>query len=160
MTKITAAITAIGGYVPEYILTNEELERLVPTTSEWIESRTGIKERRILKQKIIVGPIDINEINAKKPNVANVTKTSDIKLGQTNVTTKNSTKQNLVTTSDQNNTGIMKQNSTTDKSGSASMLSISLAGGIFSKIKSKSDTSILAVILVGIYILSARIKEN
>ncbi len=49
MTKVTAAITAVGGYVPDYILTNAELEKLVPTTSEWIETRTGIKERRILK---------------------------------------------------------------------------------------------------------------
>jgi 3-oxoacyl-[acyl-carrier-protein] synthase-3 len=49
MTKITAAITAVAGYVPEYILSNTELEKLVPTTSEWIETRTGIKERRILK---------------------------------------------------------------------------------------------------------------
>ena len=49
MTKITAAITAVAGYVPDYVLTNSELEKLVPTTSEWIESRTGIKERRILK---------------------------------------------------------------------------------------------------------------
>jgi len=49
MTKITAAITALGGYVPEYILTNKELETMVPTTSDWIESRTGITERRILK---------------------------------------------------------------------------------------------------------------
>lgn len=47
--KTTAAITAVAGYVPEYILSNEELEKLVPTTSEWIETRTGIKERRILK---------------------------------------------------------------------------------------------------------------
>jgi 3-oxoacyl-[acyl-carrier-protein] synthase III len=49
MTKITAAITAVAGYVPDYILTNKELETLVPTTSDWIETRTGIKERRILK---------------------------------------------------------------------------------------------------------------
>jgi 3-oxoacyl-[acyl-carrier-protein] synthase-3 len=49
MTKITAAITALAGFVPDYILTNEELETMVPTTSEWIETRTGIKERRILK---------------------------------------------------------------------------------------------------------------
>lgn len=49
MTKLTAAITAVGGYVPDYVLTNEELEKLVSTTSEWIETRTGIKERRILK---------------------------------------------------------------------------------------------------------------
>ncbi len=49
MTKITAAITAVSGYVPEYVLSNAELEKLVPTTSQWIEERTGIKERRILK---------------------------------------------------------------------------------------------------------------
>ncbi len=49
MTKTTAAITAVAGYVPDYVLTNEELETMVTTTSEWIESRTGIKERRILK---------------------------------------------------------------------------------------------------------------
>jgi 3-oxoacyl-[acyl-carrier-protein] synthase-3 len=49
MTKITAAITAVGKYVPEYILTNKELETLVDTNDEWITSRTGIKERRILK---------------------------------------------------------------------------------------------------------------
>jgi 3-oxoacyl-[acyl-carrier-protein] synthase III len=49
MTKITAAITAVGGYVPDYILTNKELEKLVDTNDEWIMSRTGIKERRILK---------------------------------------------------------------------------------------------------------------
>jgi 3-oxoacyl-[acyl-carrier-protein] synthase-3 len=49
MTNIRAAITGVGGYVPEYILTNKELEKLVDTTDEWITSRTGIKERRILK---------------------------------------------------------------------------------------------------------------
>ncbi len=49
--KITAAITGVGGYVPDYVLTNQELERLVDTTDEWITSRTGIKERRILKGK-------------------------------------------------------------------------------------------------------------
>jgi len=49
MTKITAAITAVAGYVPDYVLTNKELETFVTTTSEWIETRTGIKERRILK---------------------------------------------------------------------------------------------------------------
>ena len=49
MTKITAAITAVGAYVPEYKLTNKELESLVDTNDEWITSRTGIKERRILK---------------------------------------------------------------------------------------------------------------
>src|SRR5688572_12478130 len=49
MNKIRAAITGVGGYVPDYILTNKELETLVETTDEWITTRTGIKERRILK---------------------------------------------------------------------------------------------------------------
>jgi 3-oxoacyl-[acyl-carrier-protein] synthase-3 len=50
MTKITAAITAVGKYVPDYILTNKELETMVDTNDEWITTRTGIKERRILKE--------------------------------------------------------------------------------------------------------------
>ena len=49
MTKIRAAITGVGGYVPDYILTNKELETMVETSDEWITTRTGIKERRILK---------------------------------------------------------------------------------------------------------------
>jgi 3-oxoacyl-[acyl-carrier-protein] synthase-3 len=49
MQKITAAITAVGGYVPEFRLTNQVLETMVDTNDEWIVSRTGIKERRILK---------------------------------------------------------------------------------------------------------------
>lgn len=49
MSRIQAAITGIQGYVPEYILTNKELETMVDTNDEWITSRTGIKERRILK---------------------------------------------------------------------------------------------------------------
>lgn len=49
MSKITAAITAVGGYVPDYVLTNAELEKLVDTNDEWIRTRTGIVERRILK---------------------------------------------------------------------------------------------------------------
>jgi 3-oxoacyl-[acyl-carrier-protein] synthase-3 len=49
MSKIHAAITAVNGYVPDYILTNKEMESIVDTTDEWITSRTGIKERRILK---------------------------------------------------------------------------------------------------------------
>lgn len=49
MNKIHAAITAVHGYVPDYVLTNKELETMVETTDEWITSRTGIKERRILK---------------------------------------------------------------------------------------------------------------
>ena len=49
MQKITAAITAVGGYVPEYRLTNKELETMVDTNDEWIRTRTGVEERRILK---------------------------------------------------------------------------------------------------------------
>jgi 3-oxoacyl-[acyl-carrier-protein] synthase-3 len=49
MSKIRAAITSVGGYVPEYRLTNKVLETMVDTNDEWITSRTGIKERRILK---------------------------------------------------------------------------------------------------------------
>ena len=51
MTKISAAITAVGKYVPDYILTNKELETYVETNDEWITTRTGIKERRILKEE-------------------------------------------------------------------------------------------------------------
>ena len=47
--KIRAAITGVGGFVPDYILTNKELEKIVDTNDEWITSRTGVKERRILK---------------------------------------------------------------------------------------------------------------
>jgi 3-oxoacyl-[acyl-carrier-protein] synthase-3 len=49
MKKITAAITGVQGYVPEYVMTNEELSTLVDTSDEWILSRTGIKERRVMK---------------------------------------------------------------------------------------------------------------
>ncbi|HMJ67244.1 MAG TPA: beta-ketoacyl-ACP synthase III [Cyclobacteriaceae bacterium] len=49
MSKIKAAITGVGGYVPDYVLTNKELETMVDTTDEWITTRTGVKERRILK---------------------------------------------------------------------------------------------------------------
>jgi 3-oxoacyl-[acyl-carrier-protein] synthase-3 len=49
MTKITAAITAVGKYLPDYVLSNAILESMVDTTDEWILTRTGIKERRILK---------------------------------------------------------------------------------------------------------------
>ncbi|SDW19013.1 beta-ketoacyl-ACP synthase III [Aequorivita viscosa] len=51
MNNITAAITAVGGYVPDYVLTNDILETMVDTNDEWITARTGIKERRILKDK-------------------------------------------------------------------------------------------------------------
>ena len=49
MTKIKAAITAVASHLPDYVLSNEELEKMVDTTDEWITTRTGIKERRILK---------------------------------------------------------------------------------------------------------------
>ena len=49
MSKTRAAITAVGGYVPDYVLTNAELEKMVDTSDEWITTRTGIRERRILK---------------------------------------------------------------------------------------------------------------
>ncbi|MDO6471711.1 beta-ketoacyl-ACP synthase III [Maribacter sp. 1_MG-2023] len=51
MTKITAAITAVGGYVPQFVMTNKMLEDLVETNDEWITTRTGIKERRVLKKE-------------------------------------------------------------------------------------------------------------
>ncbi len=51
MSKISAAITAVGAYVPEYVLTNQILETMVDTNDEWITTRTGIKERRILKDE-------------------------------------------------------------------------------------------------------------
>lgn len=47
---IRAAITAVAGYVPDYVLTNQELEKMVDTTDEWIMTRTGIRERRILRE--------------------------------------------------------------------------------------------------------------
>ena len=50
MNTITAAITAVGGYVPDFVLSNEVLETLVDTNDEWISTRTGIKERRLLKE--------------------------------------------------------------------------------------------------------------
>lgn len=58
MSKITAAITGVQGYVPDYVLTNKELESMVDTTDEWIISRTGIKQRHILKGDN-VGPSDM-----------------------------------------------------------------------------------------------------
>ena len=51
MDKIYAVITGVGGYVPDYVLTNEELSRMVDTTDEWIMTRIGVKERRILNEE-------------------------------------------------------------------------------------------------------------
>ena len=50
MEKINAVITGVGGYVPDYVLTNEELSRMVDTNDEWIMTRIGVKERRILNE--------------------------------------------------------------------------------------------------------------
>ena len=55
MDKISAAITAVGGFVPSFVLSNKVLETMVDTNDEWITSRTGIKERRILKDEEGVG---------------------------------------------------------------------------------------------------------
>jgi len=70
MTKITAAITCVGGYLPDYVLTNEEMSTFVDTTDEWITTRTGIKERRILKGEKIgaseMGVAIIREICSKR----------------------------------------------------------------------------------------------
>lgn len=69
MSKIKAAITGVGGYVPDYILTNKELETMVETSDEWITSRTGIKERRILKEENLgvsyMGAMAVKEMLAK-----------------------------------------------------------------------------------------------
>lgn len=51
MEKINAVITGVGGYVPEYVLTNEEISRMVDTNDEWIMTRIGVKERRILNEE-------------------------------------------------------------------------------------------------------------
>ena len=79
MSKITAAITGIGSYVPDYILTNEELSKMVDTTDEWIMTRIGIKERHILKEEgegtSFMGVKAVNEL-LKKTN----TKPEDIDL--------------------------------------------------------------------------------
>jgi len=49
--NIKAAITAVGGYVPDDFISNKDLEKMVDTNDEWITARTGIKKRRILKEK-------------------------------------------------------------------------------------------------------------
>ena len=51
MERINAVITGVGGYVPEYVLSNDELSRMVETNDEWIMTRIGIKERRILNEE-------------------------------------------------------------------------------------------------------------
>ncbi len=114
-----------------------------------------VKERPLLKQKIIVGPIDMSSTNTIRKNNTNP--------GPTNVTgTKRLTdikESNLTTKSSQNNTTVIKQNSTINKSNSVP-ISVRLSDGLSSKIRSKSDVSIMTIILLGIYILSGRIKEE
>lgn len=69
MSKIRAAITGVGGYVPEYVMTNHELEKMVDTTDEWITTRTGIKQRHILKGEgqgtSVMGTKAVEELLAK-----------------------------------------------------------------------------------------------
>lgn len=65
MTKLKAAITGVAGYVPEYILNNEELSRMVDTTDEWIMTRIGIRERHILKGEGL-GSSDMNNAKYKQ----------------------------------------------------------------------------------------------
>lgn len=80
MQKIHAAITAVGGYVPDYVMTNKELETIVDTTDEWITTRTGIKERRLLKGEgkgssdLAVGALE--DLFTKRPDL----KKEDIEL--------------------------------------------------------------------------------
>lgn len=63
MSKVHAAITAVEGYVPDYILTNKELEGMVDTNDEWITTRTGIKERRILKGNLGTSEMAVIAVN-------------------------------------------------------------------------------------------------
>ena len=51
MEKINAVITGVGGYVPDYVLTNDEISRMVDTNDEWIMTRIGVKERHILNEE-------------------------------------------------------------------------------------------------------------
>ena len=71
--KIRAAITGVHGYVPDFVLSNKELQKMVDTNEEWIESRTGIKERRILKGKGLgTSDMAVQAINGllKKKNIS------------------------------------------------------------------------------------------
>ncbi len=70
MQNIKAAITSVGGYIPDYVLTNQELETMIDTNDEWIRTRTGISERRILKEpgkgSSFMGTKAVQEILTKK----------------------------------------------------------------------------------------------
>ncbi len=98
MSKISAAITAVGGYVPDYVLTNKMLEGMVDTNDEWITTRTGIKERRILKEdgkgtsylaiKAAQNLIDKSGVNPKDIELVIVaTATPDMKAASTSAYT-------------------------------------------------------------------------
>jgi 3-oxoacyl-[acyl-carrier-protein] synthase-3 len=63
MTKITAAITCVNGYVPPDVLSNADLEKMVDTNDEWITSRTGIKERRLLKNGLATSDMAVEAVN-------------------------------------------------------------------------------------------------
>lgn len=71
MGKITAAITGVQGYVPEQVMTNKDLEKIIDTTDEWITTRTGIKERRILGDGKGTSDMAVEAINGllKKKNI-------------------------------------------------------------------------------------------
>jgi len=71
MGKITAAITGVQGYVPERVMTNKDLEKIIDTTDEWITTRTGIKERRILGDGKGTSDMGVEAVNKllKKKNI-------------------------------------------------------------------------------------------
>ncbi len=71
MGKITAAITGVQGYVPEQVMTNKDLEKIIDTTDEWITTRTGIKERRILGDGKGTSDMGVEAVNKllKKKNI-------------------------------------------------------------------------------------------
>jgi 3-oxoacyl-[acyl-carrier-protein] synthase-3 len=79
MSKIRAAITGIAGAVPDYVLTNEELSRMVDTSDEWIMTRIGIKERRVLKEPG-KGSSDLGAEAVKKLLEKTNTKAEEIEL--------------------------------------------------------------------------------
>lgn len=79
MGKITAAITGVHGYVPDYVMTNKELESFVDTNDEWIVTRTGIKERRVLKEEG-VGTSKIAEEAIKELLIKTNTKPEEVEL--------------------------------------------------------------------------------
>ncbi len=79
MKKLNAVITAVGGYTPDYVLTNEELSRMVDTSDEWIMTRVGIKERRILKGEG-KGPSDMAALAIQEIFDKTGTKPSEIDL--------------------------------------------------------------------------------